>query len=762
MPKAQDDPLFSAALASHRAGRVAEARAGYLEVLNRNPHHPDALHQLGVTSLQSGDFRSAAELIGRSLDRAPRQPIALANFGFALFKIGRHRDAVRACSKSLQLRPNVAATLVNRANAYVGLGETEKAERDYLSALALEPGNPEYIYNLANAVFQKGAFDRAAALFEQALSLAPGIPEISQNLGATYLKLRRFEDAIALFDRAIAARPDFAQAWSNRGNALLDLRRPGEALASYQRAIDLDPGVAELWSNRGNALSDMGRFEEALTSFGRAVELRPDFAEAWSNRADALRNLGRPEEAVESYARAREFDRGLDYVCGDLLHARMHVCDWRDFDEAAAELHRNIRNGERAAHPFSVLPLFDDPAIHRIAAETFVADKYPAVATEGRFDRERHDRIRVGYFSADFREHPVSYLVAGLIEAHDRSKFEIFGFSLYSRTRDAMQQRLSAAFDRYVEIDGMADSDVARNCRELGIDIAVDLGGHTQEARPGIFARRCAPIQISYIGYLGTTGIAEMDYLVADDVVVPAGSEDLYREKFIHLPNFQANDPKRPLPERTAQRAEYGLPASGFVFCCFNNPYKILPQIFDVWMRILGRVPGSVLFLYADSLAAQANLRREAEKRGIAPARLVFGARLPREDYLARYGAADLFLDTLPYNAGTTASDALWMGLPVLTSPGRSFASRVAASLLTALGIEELVCDGLDRYEERAVELAGDPGRLPEIRRRLENGRRDSALFDTTRFARNIEDAYGQAYARFLAGQPPAPIRATG
>jgi predicted O-linked N-acetylglucosamine transferase (SPINDLY family) len=761
MANPQADAMFHAAFGHHKMGAVDAAKAGYERVLKLDRNHADALHYLGVIALQSGDFGRAAELIGKSLARAPHRPIALSNIGFALFKLGRYRDAVRACSKSLQLQPDNAATLVNRANAYAGLGELEMAERDYRSALTSDPDNAEYIFNLANAVLQKGDLERAVGLFGKALSRAPAVPEISQNLGVALTKLRRFEEALAHFERAIALRPDFAQAWSNRGNALRELRRPDEALASYRKATELDPAVAEAWSNCGNALCDLGRLEEALACFERAVELKPAYAEAWSNRADALRSLHRLDEAVESYARAHVLDPDLDYLGGDLLHARMHLCDWRDFDRAADALRRKIRNGFRAAHPFSVLSLFDDPEIHRIAAETFVADKFLLAAPAAPFERLRRDRIRVGYFSADFREHPVSYLVAGLIEAHDRSRFEIFGFSQYSRSRDAMQRRVAAAFDRYIEIDGTADSDVVRNCRELGLDIAVDLGGHTQEGRPGIFAARCAPVQISYIGYLGTSGIPNMDYLIADGIVVPEASEGHFREKIIALPHFQANDSGRPLPTRTVSRAEYGLPETGFVFCCFNNAYKILPQVFGVWMRILARVAGSVLFLYADSAAAQTNLRREAETRGISPERLVFGARLGREAYLARYRAADLFLDTVPYNAGTTASDALWMGLPVLTSPGQSFASRVAASLLTALDIEELVCDGLDRYEECAVSLAGDPGRLLEIRQRLENGRSGAALFDSARFAKSIENAYGQVYERFMAGDPPAPIRVT-
>ncbi len=361
----------------------------------------------------------------------------------------------------------------------------------------------------------------------------------------------------------------------------------------------------------------------------------------------------------------------------------------------------------------------------------------------------------MGYFSPDFRNHAVSILMAEVFETHDRSKFEVVAFSLGPDTRDEMRGRLEKGFERFVDVHGKSDEQIALLARSMELDIAVDLGGFTEGCRPRVLAMRAAPLQVSYIGYLGTLGAPYMDYLIADPVIVPEAHQEHYAEKIIYLPSYQANDSQRRIAQREFSREELGLPAQGFVFCCFNNNYKITPPTFDSWMRILHRVAGSVLFLYAGSATAQGNLSKEAVKRGIDPARVVFGQRLPPAQYLARYRAADLFLDTLPYNAGTTASDALWVGLPVLTCLGDTFAGRVAGSLLTAIGLPELITRTQSQYEDMAVALALDRGRLAGIKQRLAQNRHTQPLFDTPRFTRHLEAAYTQIYERYLAGLAP-------
>ncbi len=401
------------------------------------------------------------------------------------------------------------------------------------------------------------------------------------------------------------------------------------------------------------------------------------------------------------------------------------------------------------------------PATHRRAAEIRVRERFPAAPVPAAFaTRTRRERIRVGYFSADFFEHATSRLMVDLFERHDRSRFEFTAFSFGPDTGDALQRRVAAAFERYLDVRGTADDEVARRARELGLDIAVDLKGLTQDCRPGIFASRAAPVQASFVGYPGTMGADFIDYVIADATLVPPGAEADYVEKIAYLPDsYQPNDSTCPFPEGAFPREELGLPAAGFVFCCFNDNYKILPAVFACWMRVLGRVEGSVLWLLEDNETAARNLRAEAARAGLDPGRLVFAPRRPLQEHLRRHLSAGLFLDTAPYNAHTTASDALWAGLPVLTCPGETFASRVAASLLTAVGLPELIARTPQEYEDLAVALATDPGRLAALRSRLEAGRRTAPLFDTPRFARHLEALYEAMHEQHLAGLAPDHLR---
>jgi predicted O-linked N-acetylglucosamine transferase (SPINDLY family) len=437
------------------------------------------------------------------------------------------------------------------------------------------------------------------------------------------------------------------------------------------------------------------------------------------------------------------------------------MCDWEGIDSSIDDLVKNIERGEKASPPFMVLSLVDCLRIHRKSAEIFVraasrANGAPPAITR----RSRHDRIRLGYFSADYHAHATSRLMAGLFEQHDRARFEIVAFSFGPDQKGAMRDRLAASFDRFIDVRDRSDRDVALLARNLEIDIAVDLKGFTTDSRWNIFAHRAAPLQVNYLGYPGTMGADYMDYIIADSVVIPDGSQKFYSENMVCLPHsYQANDRKRPISGKIFSRQELCLPDTGFVYCCFNNNYKITPAVFDSWMRILGQVQGSVLWLLADNPWAERNLRREAAARGVNPGRLVVAGRLPAAEHLARQRAADLFIDTLPYNAHTTASDALWAGLPVLTRAGTSFPSRVAASLLTAADLPELITTTPEHYERRAIELARNPEELSRCRARLARNRLTTPLFDTGLFARHIEAAYVQMYERYQAGLAPAPIR---
>ena len=445
----------------------------------------------------------------------------------------------------------------------------------------------------------------------------------------------------------------------------------------------------------------------------------------------------------------------MNFLYGQRLHVKMQICDWCGIETEFALLAEKIQAGEKISPPFELLGISGSAQLQRKAAEVWIANKFPAMNVLPKISRyPEHGKIRVGYFSADFRCHPVAFLTAELFEKHDRSIFEITAFAFGSDRKDEMRSRLELAFDHFVDVRNLSDKEVAQLSRNMEIDIAVDLGGHTINSRPGIFAMRAAPLQVSYIGYLGTMGADYMDYLIADPVIVPEQAQQHYVEKIVYLPSYQANDSKRRIADTIFTREQLGLPEKGFVFCSFNNSFKITPESFSSWMRILNAVENSVLLLLADNESVERNLKNAAVLRDVAADRLIFGKRMSLPDYLARYRTADLFLDTRPYNAGTTASDALWAGLPVLTCMGEAFASRVAASLLTAIGLPELITTTQQQYEALAIELATHSIKLAAIKEKLAQNRLTTPLFDIQLFTDNIENAYIQMYQRYRASLP--------
>ncbi|HEX6690242.1 MAG TPA: acetylglucosamine transferase, partial [Burkholderiales bacterium] len=471
------------------------------------------------------------------------------------------------------------------------------------------------------------------------------------------------------------------------------------------------------------------------------------------------------EEAAASLEQALRLAPNAPYTLSHLVWTEISTCRWAGVEARIDALRSKVREGRVAAEPFIFVAVSADPEEQRLCAARHVREKAPPRPALWQGVRYRHERIRVAYLSADFHEHATAQLAAGLFERHDRARFELTALSYGPDDGSAMRRRLAGAFERFVDVRSRSDEEAARLLRELEVDIAVDLKGHTTGARQAILARRPAPLQASYLGYPGTMGAPYVDYLIADRVVVPEAHQPFYSEKLVYLPDcYQVNDAARPIAPRTPSRADAGLPAEGFVFCCFNNNFKILPPLFAVWMRLLGAVPGSVLWLLEDSAAVKRNLQAAAQAAGVAPGRLVFAPRLPPAEHLARHRLAGLFLDTLPYNAHTTASDALWAGLPLVTCAGSAFAGRVAASLLQAAGLGELATSSLEEYEALALRLARDPGALGELRGRLAAGRTSAPLFDTDRFRRHIEAAYVTMWEAWQRGEPPRhfAVAATG
>jgi predicted O-linked N-acetylglucosamine transferase (SPINDLY family) len=618
----------------------------------------------------------------------------------------------------------------------------------------------ETLFHQAVQLHNRGQLADAILHYDGIIRQDPDVALVHSNRGAALSSLQEHEEALRSFDRAVQLRPDYAEAHNNKANALVSLKRPAEAVLSYDQAIAIKSHYAEAHYNRGNALKDLNRPEEAIRSYDRAIAIKPDFAEAYCNRGNALKDLQRWGDALASYDAARTLKPDMDFLLGAWLYAKLQVCDFSDLGECMEEVSSALRQNKRVCTPFQMLAIAGSPELQRRAAEIYV-EAQPSSRAAQSVDRRNFDggKIRLGYFSADFHDHATMHLMAGLFERHDRSKFELIAFSFGPDRSDEMRIRAVRAFDQFIDVRGRSDAEVATLSRTLGVDIAIDLKGFTQDNRAGIFASRAAPIQVNYLGYPGTMGAGYMDYIIADQVLIPAEEKRHYREKILFLPNsYQVNDRERFHAKATPNRSAPGLPPSGFVFCCFNNNFKIMPTVFDCWMRILTQCPQSVLWILADNTMAANNLRKEAWARGITEDRLVFAPRVPLREHLTRLRSADLFLDTLPYNAHTTASEALWAGLPVLTCAGHAFSGRVAASVLNAAGLPELVTTSLKAYETLAIELASQPDRLAAIRQKLAANRLTSPLFDTEQFARRIEAAYSAMHERYRTGLPPADI----
>ncbi|MHB8814746.1 MAG: tetratricopeptide repeat protein [Steroidobacteraceae bacterium] len=785
---------FAKAAEFYGTGQWNEAEQLCRLILAARADQPDALKLLALIAAQTQRAAEAERLLAQAIAIRADDPQLLANHATALKDLQRFDEALREYDLALRLRPDYVEVLFNRGATLQALGRADEAAESFSSALALRPGLAEAHYCRGNALYEIGRFEPALQDYEQALRVRPDHAEAHNNLGVTLLRLERFEDAQRSFERALRLAPGHAGAHYNRGLALQKLRRREEALQHYESAVRLHSDYPEAFHQRANLLMELGQLTAALASYDRAVALRPRNAEHHIGRGNALQRLGRLEPALESYDRALRiepengdchFHRGnalrhayrfaealqsytaayrlrpeQPWLLGVWLHARMQMCAWDGVEADVAELVSRIERGMQATPPFSLLGLVDSDTLQRRAAQIWVEAGRGKESLLPAFPRRsRRSRIRVGYFSAEFHEHATAFLAAQLFERHDHGRFELIAFSFGPDQNDDMRARLRAAFDTFLDVRSRSDAEIAQLAREREIDIAVDLKGYTQQGREGIFAHRAAPIQVSYLGYPGTSGGPHMDYLIADRALIPAESREGYSERIVYLPDsYQPNDRSRKIADVELSRRDLGLPDGAFVFCSFNGAYKITPRIFDVWIRVLQAVPASVLWLLAADDGVQANLRREADARGLDERRLIFAPPMAPPAHLARLRAADLFLDTLPCNAHTTASDALWAGLPVLTRAGKSFAARVGASLLGAAGLPELVTTSAEEYEALAIELASRPERLAELRERLRRNRMTAPLFDIDAYTRHLEAAYTQVYERYYAQLPPDDI----
>ncbi|HLH49852.1 MAG TPA: tetratricopeptide repeat protein [Roseiarcus sp.] len=744
------------AFAAYMSGDLGEAERLSRAVAAAKPDSFDAWHLLGFVQAAMGRGEKALQSYDRALALQPSHAEAVVNRGAALHELGRLDEALAAAERAVALNGGYPPAHANRGLALHALRRYGEALAAFDRAIALKRDYGDAHAHRAATLFALDRREDALASYDRALAVNPRDAASHFNRGNVLRALGRLADARAAYERALAIDPKHRGALANRGAALHEARRFAEALAAFDALIALSPQDAEAHYNRGNALHDLGRFAEAASSFDKALAIKPDFVEALYNRGNALFAQKLYAEALAAFERTRAARPDHPYALERAANCVLQLCDWTKRGEYEQALAADIKAGRAIVSPFTLLGFSGDPALQLECARRYVAAAAPVVAPKPPL-APRGAKIRVAYCSADFREHAIAYLIAELFELHDRAAFEIVGVSFGRDDGGPMRKRIAASFDRFIDARAMSDAAVVEALRALDIDIAVDLTGHTADSRLGIFARRAAPIQVSYTGFAGTMGAQFIDYVLLDSFVAPAGADAFFSEKIVRLPHsYYASDRKRPIAERTTSREEAGLPPRGFVFCCFNNVWKIAPDVFDIWMRLLRAVDGAVLWLLPSNQAAEDNLKAEAARRGVDPARLVFAPRKGLAEHLARHRLADLFLDTLPYNAHTTASDALWAGLPVLTRPGEAFASRVAASQLQAIGLADLIAPDEAAYETLALQLAREPARLADVKRRLAANRSTAPLFDTPRLTRAIESAFAAMIERELSSPAKA------
>jgi predicted O-linked N-acetylglucosamine transferase (SPINDLY family) len=769
------------------------------EVLSRalKIDHSHALvhFNLGIALQNIGQFDESLLSYENAISIEPGLFGAWLNKGGVLHSLQRHQDALLAYEQALKMKPDYSEAWSSRSSILNSLGRFEEGLSDSERALQI---NPNFFMAWSNKALSLNSLQRhedALFAYERALEIKPDYAEAWSNRGAILNSLRRFEEGLVDCNKALQINPNISEAWANSGVALNSLMLYEESLYAYEKALqiksdsalywlniggplnslrryeaflsaseaalEINPHFPEAWFNKGVACYRLHRYEEASYAYNKALQIKPEYADVWFNKGAMLAELKDYRGALNAYQKASEFELDEKFLPGILQHLKMVLCDWSDFDFQINEIVERASSKHIGCTPFVFFALSDDPRLQKSCAETFANKFHKNNKSLGHIQspaKKNKNKIKIGYFSADFKSHPVSFATVEMYELHDKSEFEIIGFSFGSDDKSVIRERVSNAFDQFINVATMSDREVASLSRELGINIAINLVGFTENCRTDIFAHRAAPIQVSYIGYLGTMGIDYMDYLIADEVIIPEGSEKYYSEKIIRLPSYQSIDTKRKISEKIYSRSELDLPSEGFIFAAFNNNYKILPATFKCWMSILKTVEDSILWIYVTNSTAASNLKDEAERYGVDATRIIFASSMPQPEHLARYKVADLFLDTFPCNGGSTVIDALWAGLPVLTLTGNSFASRVAASSLRSIGLPELITVTQEQYNSLAIHLATNPDLILAIKKKLNDNRLTTNLFDSVFHTKKMEAAYKEIFERYEAGLAPDHI----
>jgi predicted O-linked N-acetylglucosamine transferase (SPINDLY family) len=683
------------------------------------------LIEKAVYAIQADELNSAKLLLNEALEIEVNQPEVLRLLGVVAAVQVNWGEALRFIDLSIASNPENGISYSNRGNVLAQLGRHEEALTCYEKAIALLPNYAEAYSNQGNTLYALGRHDEALTCYEKAVQIDVNYAQAFYGAAYLFSLHKKYDYALGCCEQAIRINPTYELALALKGDIHFQVKDYEAAITAYDAALLISPESPAIWIAKGNIYAEMKQFKEAGKAFGIALALAPD----------------------------------TDFLLGLSIQNGLQMCEWGEQSNKIKQLVSCVGRGEKAAIPYNLISLLDDRKLIRRSIEVYAKSILGDIERIKQSKIAPKAKIRLGYFSADFHDHPTAHLMAELFECHNKNQFELVAFVYGRNTPDEMRKRLEQSFDQFIDVNDKTEKEIAGLAREMEIDIAIDLKGFTGEGRPQIFMHGAAPIQISYLGFPGTMGLSCFDYVIADPILIPDQFKDGMVEKIIFMPDsYQVNDRKRPIAASKNTREECGLPPSGFVFCCFNNNYKITPTVMDGWARILTSVEGSVLWLFGDNPFAISNLKMEAEKRGLHPDRLIFAGRISAPDHLARYRLADLFLDTTPCNAHTTASDALWAGLPVLTLAGESFGARVAASLNHAVGLSDLVVNTQAEYERLAVRIAQDPEYVQGIKSRLKDNLMTAPLFDTPLFTKNLEAAYCQAYKSYQLDLEPDHI----
>jgi protein O-GlcNAc transferase len=711
--------------------------------------------------LKKNDFINAKLIYENILSVDKKNFDALFFLAVILINFKNYKKAKDLLEQVVLIKPNFADAYNNIGICLEKLNDLDGAIKNYNLAINNRPNFAE-AHNNIGVVFQKlRNFDQAILQYKKAITYKNLYLDAYVNLANLFKETKQFEEAIKNYDLAINLNPKLAEVYNNKGNALKEIRKFEEAIKNYDLAINLNPKLAEVYNNKGNALKEIRKFEEAIKNYDLAINLNPNFAEAYFNTATALQDIKNFEKAVLYFEKALLLDKEIPFCKGYLLHAKMLCCNWSGLNELYKEIYNDVEKNRYSATPFGYQAICDDESNLQKCAQLYSSKRFPEIKNN-LFSKKvsKNKKIKIGYLCGEFREQATSILMTEVWEKHNKEDFEIIAFDSGWDDKSLRRNRIINAFDKFIDISKVSDLDAAKIIYKEQIDILINLNGFFGTGRPVVFSYRPAGIQINYLGFPGTIGSKYIDYILCDQTVVAPESKKFYNEKIIYLPDsYQANDTKRNISDKKFLREELSLPKESFVFCCFNNNYKITPNMFDVWARLLKKIDNSVLWLIDGNSEATENLKKEAKIRNIDVCRLIFAKRMKLEDHLARHKNADLFLDTLPYNAHTTASDSLWAGLPVLTCLGKAFPGRVAASLLRSLDLPELITYSENEYISKAEELALNPEKLTLIKNKLDTNKFSRPLFNTELFCRNLESVFKIIFEKYSLGLETEDIR---